>query len=126
MSFSQPNTLIQKSVRAFYNGWYRDLVTEVPRIEGGFVYPMEGPGLGTALTPGFFRRTDLARRVSEDSPMSLKLFVATASDARILHGSRRRSVRAHLRQGARDESSTAIPAGMRSACHRYPSREERP
>ncbi|MBE9640977.1 mandelate racemase/muconate lactonizing enzyme family protein [Salipiger mangrovisoli] len=65
MSFSQPNTLIQESVRAFYNGWYRELVTEVPRIEGGYVYPMEGPGLGTELLPAFFERGDLSTRVSE-------------------------------------------------------------
>lgn len=39
MSFSQPNTLIQESVRAFYRGWYTELVTTVPRIEGGYVYP---------------------------------------------------------------------------------------
>ena len=67
MSISQPNTLIQESVRAFYDGWYRELVTEVPRIEGGFVYPMEGPGLGTELVPGFFDRSDLTTRVSEYS-----------------------------------------------------------
>lgn len=65
MSFSQPNTLIQESVRAFYRGWYRELVTDVPRIEGGHVYPMEGPGLGTELVPGFFERSDLTSRVSE-------------------------------------------------------------
>lgn len=65
MSFSQANTLIQESVRAFYNGWYRDLVTELPRIEGGYIYPMEGPGLGTELVPGFFDRSDLNVRVSE-------------------------------------------------------------
>ncbi|RYH12303.1 mandelate racemase/muconate lactonizing enzyme family protein [Tropicimonas sp. IMCC6043] len=65
MSFSQPNTLIQESVRAFYKGWYRDLVTEVPRIEDGYVYPMEGPGLGTELQPGFFERSDLSMRASE-------------------------------------------------------------
>ncbi|MFV0333123.1 MAG: mandelate racemase/muconate lactonizing enzyme family protein [Tropicimonas sp.] len=65
MSFSQPNTLIQESVRAFYKGWYRDLVTEVPRIEGGYVHPMEGPGLGTELQPSFFGRTDLSARSSE-------------------------------------------------------------
>lgn len=65
MSISQPNTLIQESVRAFYKGWYRELVTEVPRIEGGFVYPMEGPGLGTELVPQFFDRSDLSHRLSE-------------------------------------------------------------
>lgn len=65
MSFSQPNTLIQESVRAFYNGWYKQLVTEVPRIEGGYVYPMDGPGLGTELVPSFFERSDLSCRISE-------------------------------------------------------------
>jgi L-alanine-DL-glutamate epimerase-like enolase superfamily enzyme len=40
-------------------------VTEVPRIEGGFVYPMEGPGLGTELQPSFFERADLTVRVTE-------------------------------------------------------------
>lgn len=64
-SFSQPNTLIQESVRAYYNGWYKDLVTVTPRIENGFVYPMEGPGLGTELHPQVFKRADLVRRVSK-------------------------------------------------------------
>ena len=62
MSFSQPNTLIQESVRAFYRGWYNELVTVVPRIENGYVYPMEGPGLGVELHPAVFKRPDLAVR----------------------------------------------------------------
>ncbi|CAD5263477.1 MULTISPECIES: mandelate racemase/muconate lactonizing enzyme family protein [Halomonadaceae] len=62
MSFSQPNTLIQESVRAFYRGWYTELVTAVPKIENGFVYPMEGPGLGVELLPTFFKRSDLSVR----------------------------------------------------------------
>ena len=64
MSFSQPNTLIQESVRAFYRGWYNELVTAVPRIEGGFVYPMEGPGLGVELQPGVYKRDDTTVRRS--------------------------------------------------------------
>ena len=64
-SFSQPNTLIQESVRAFYTGWYRELVTEIPRIENGYVYPMEGPGLGTELLPAVFERSDLTVQRSE-------------------------------------------------------------
>lgn len=64
-SFSQPNTLIQESVRAFYDGWYNELVTTMPTIKGGFVYPMEGPGLGTELLPAVFERSDLTVRVSE-------------------------------------------------------------
>jgi galactonate dehydratase len=65
MAFSQPNTLIQESVRAFYTGWYKDLVTTVPKIENGFVYPMEGAGLGVELQPSFFERQDLSVRRSE-------------------------------------------------------------
>ena len=64
-SFSQPNTLIQESVRAFYTGWYRELVTEMPVIRDGYVLPMEGPGLGTDLLPAVFERPDLSVRRSE-------------------------------------------------------------
>ncbi len=63
-SFSQPNTLIQESVRAFYTGWYKELVTELPRIENGFALPMEGPGLGTDLLPAVYERADLTVRRS--------------------------------------------------------------
>ena len=65
MSVSQPNTFIQESVRAFYRGWYLELVTQMPRIEGGYVYPMEAPGLGVELLPSFFERSDLQTRYSE-------------------------------------------------------------
>jgi len=63
-SFSQPNTYIQESVRAFYSGWYKDLVTVVPAIKDGYVLPMEGPGLGTELQPSVFERSDLTCRRS--------------------------------------------------------------
>ncbi len=61
-SFSQPNTLIQESVRAFYSGWYNELVTAMPVIKDGYVYPMEGPGLGVDLLPAVFKRSDLTVR----------------------------------------------------------------
>lgn len=64
-SFSQPNTLIQESVRAFYTGWYKELVTAVPKIENGYVYPMEGPGLGVELLPEVFERSDLIVRSTQ-------------------------------------------------------------
>jgi len=66
-SFSQPNTLIQESVRAFYTGWYKELVTVLPTIENGYVLPMEGPGLGTDLLPALFERSDLTVRRSDVS-----------------------------------------------------------
>ena len=61
-SFSQPNTLIQESVRAFYTGWYKELVTTMPTIKDGYVLPREGPGLGVELLPQVFDRTDLKTR----------------------------------------------------------------
>jgi galactonate dehydratase len=63
-SLSQPNTLIQETVRAFYTGWYRELVTAVPKVENGFVFPMEGVGLGLDLLPAVFERSDLHLRKS--------------------------------------------------------------
>lgn len=58
LSLSAPNALIQESVRAFYTGWYRELVTALPRIEAGWIYPMDGPGLGTELLPEVLTRPD--------------------------------------------------------------------
>jgi galactonate dehydratase len=47
-----PNALMQETVRAYYAGWYRDIVTELPTISGGQISPPSGPGLGTKLHPG--------------------------------------------------------------------------
>lgn len=65
MSFSQPNTIIQESVRAFYTGWYKELVDTMPTIKDGYVLPMEGPGLGVDLLPAVFERQDLTVRKTE-------------------------------------------------------------
>jgi galactonate dehydratase len=67
LSTNVPNTYIQETVRAFYTGWYRELVTEVPRIDGGYVYPLEGPGLGTALLPEVLERPDAHVEVSTEA-----------------------------------------------------------
>ena len=64
LSLSVPNALVQESVRAFYTGWYRELVTEVPVIDDGWILPPEGPGLGTELLPGLDRRKDAHVTVS--------------------------------------------------------------
>lgn len=61
---SAPHALIQESVRAFYNGYYRDIVTDIPKIENGFMYPMTKPGLGLELLPDFTSRSDIKTRRS--------------------------------------------------------------
>jgi L-alanine-DL-glutamate epimerase-like enolase superfamily enzyme len=64
LSINAPNALVQESVRAFYTGWYRELVTEIPRVEDGWVYPPTGPGLGTELLPELLERPDTTSRTS--------------------------------------------------------------
>lgn len=67
LSLNAPNTLMQESVRAFYTGWYPEIVTEMPRIENGYIYPMTGYGLGTRLRPEIRQRSDAHIRVSKHS-----------------------------------------------------------
>jgi galactonate dehydratase len=64
LSINAPNALVQESVRAFYTGWYRELVTEIPRVEDGWVYPLTAPGLGTELLPEVLARPDTTARRS--------------------------------------------------------------
>jgi galactonate dehydratase len=66
LSINAPNALVQESVRAFYTGWYRELVTDVPRVEDGWVYPLTGPGLGTELLPEVPLRADAVVRASRN------------------------------------------------------------
>ena len=58
MALHAPNVFIQEIVRAFYYGWYQDLVTELPPIENGMITVPEGPGLGTELNPDVMKRQD--------------------------------------------------------------------
>jgi L-alanine-DL-glutamate epimerase-like enolase superfamily enzyme len=61
---SQPNAVIQEVVRAYYSTWFRDLVTALPRLERGYLYPLETPGVGMALLPEISRRRDATVRSS--------------------------------------------------------------
>ncbi|MBI2736014.1 MAG: mandelate racemase/muconate lactonizing enzyme family protein [Rhodospirillales bacterium] len=58
------NALIQESVRAFYTGWYTELVTELPPITKGEVTVNMKPGLGLDLLPDLDRRKDASVRVT--------------------------------------------------------------
>ena len=65
LSINLPNALIQECVRAYYRGFYQDLVTTSLRIEDGFLYPPEQPGLGTTLQPALFERSDTTVQSSD-------------------------------------------------------------
>ena len=67
LALNAPNALIQETVRAYTSTWYRDIVTVMPEIKDGFVYPMKGPGLGTHLLPDLHKRKDATVRWSKAS-----------------------------------------------------------
>ncbi len=59
------NALIQESVRAFYTGWYKELVTNLPTVSNGEVtVALDRPGLGLDLLPDLTRRADARVRVT--------------------------------------------------------------
>lgn len=64
LSLNAPNALIQESVRAFYNGWYKDVVTALPQVSSGFVTVSDLPGLGCELLPGIDQHFEVQRRTT--------------------------------------------------------------
>lgn len=64
LAASAPNALVQETVRAYYTGWYAEIVTAMPAITGGQITPPDGPGLGTALRPELLSRSDVSVRTT--------------------------------------------------------------
>ena len=64
LALSTHNCHIQEIVRAFYYGWYQDLVTDLPPIENGKISVPEGNGLGLSLNKDIFQRKDVVIRKS--------------------------------------------------------------
>lgn len=65
LSLNATNALVQESVRAYYTGWYRELVTDLPVFDNGYMDLPAKPGLGTELLPDLRNRKDAHVRVSE-------------------------------------------------------------
>ena len=64
LSLHAPNALVQESVRAFYSGWYKELVTELPQVRNGMISLNGKPGLGLELLPDLHLRADTVVRNS--------------------------------------------------------------
>jgi L-alanine-DL-glutamate epimerase-like enolase superfamily enzyme len=58
LAMHAPNVPFQEVVRAFIASWYKDVATDIPRIEDGYIYPLNKPGLGTKLLPDIAKRPD--------------------------------------------------------------------
>jgi galactonate dehydratase len=63
LSLHAPNALVQESVRAFYTGWYKELVTELPVVNNGMISLNNKPGLGLELLPDLHLRPDAIVRI---------------------------------------------------------------
>jgi L-alanine-DL-glutamate epimerase-like enolase superfamily enzyme len=64
LSLATPNALVQESVRAFYRGWYRDVVTALPPIRNGRIGVPDGAGHGVDLLPALDHAFTVSRRRS--------------------------------------------------------------
>jgi L-alanine-DL-glutamate epimerase-like enolase superfamily enzyme len=64
LSSNAPNALVQESVRGFYNGWYKEVVTGLPHVQDGYVSVSDRPGWGCELRPDLFERFGAIRRVT--------------------------------------------------------------
>lgn len=64
LSATLPNVNYQEAVRAYFSGWYTEIVADLPLVVQGKVSPLEGPGLGLRLRPELFARPDAICRTS--------------------------------------------------------------
>ena len=64
LSINAPNALVQETVRAYYTGWYTEVVTALPHIASGLITPPSAPGLGVALQPDVTTRADASVRIT--------------------------------------------------------------
>jgi L-alanine-DL-glutamate epimerase-like enolase superfamily enzyme len=70
LSLNAPNALVQETVRAFYRGWYGELVTQLPPIHHGRITVPPGPGHGIELLPDLIDRPDAHVVVSDDPALA--------------------------------------------------------
>jgi L-alanine-DL-glutamate epimerase-like enolase superfamily enzyme len=64
LSSTLPNVNYQEAVRAYFTGWYREIVDVLPVVDHGHVAPIDAPGLGMALKPELFSREDATVRLT--------------------------------------------------------------
>lgn len=65
LALACPNVFEQEITRAFYYGWYGQLVDQPPPLENGMIRAPDGPGLGLELTDAVLRAEDAIVRKSK-------------------------------------------------------------
>ncbi len=67
-SLAMPNAVAQEMVRAFYHGWYGDLVSGLPSLKDGHINSTALAGHGVELKAGLLERPGIRHRRSELRP----------------------------------------------------------
>ena len=62
-----PNAKIVETVRAYYDGWYSEVMTAPVPIRDGMITLGEKPGLGVALREEVLRRPDVHIEFSDET-----------------------------------------------------------
>lgn len=62
-----PNAKIVETVRAYYNGWYNDVMTQPIPIRDGMISLLGQPGLGVALREEVLQRPDAHMEFSDET-----------------------------------------------------------
>ena len=65
LSLNAPNALIQETVRAYNNTWYKEIIDQLPRIENGYAFPPEGHGAGANLLESFIDQPATTTMISD-------------------------------------------------------------
>ncbi len=61
-----PNAMIMETVRAYYDGWYNEVMTQPLAIREGMITLSDRPGLGTALRDEVLNRPDAHMEYSDE------------------------------------------------------------
>lgn len=65
LALTNPNIEFQEFVRAYYFGWYQEIVDGLPMFQDGRLYPSDEPGLGLSFKSEFKNRSDLMHKTSK-------------------------------------------------------------
>ena len=66
LALATSNCFIQEMVRAFYFGWYPEVVEGLPMLDHGALGVSDAPGIGVELRPEVLARPDCHRRSSRE------------------------------------------------------------
>jgi galactonate dehydratase len=69
LALNTQNCFVQEMVRAFYFGWYDELVTGLPKLEKGQLSVSDAAGIGAELRPDVLTRVDCRRRTTTQADL---------------------------------------------------------